>query len=117
VKQCQIDDCLRLYRHAVDAYGELIGKLREVQAVAEGLPILRRTRRRLEEAMDDLDRMGAGLSVLPGLAEELAVERKLSALMRDQAARLGFVFRLEVEDGADPAGDLDDLDDEGWEGD
>lgn len=99
MKQIEIDDCLRLYRLAVDAYGELSDKLKEAQAVAEGVPILRRTRRSLEGAMSDLDRVGKGLSVLPELAGELLVKRRFCVLMKHQAARVGLVFRFDLEDG------------------
>jgi hypothetical protein len=96
VKNTDLNTCLRLYRRSIDAYRELSDALRESQAEAEGSPFLSRVRRLLNEAMRHLDRIGEGISVVPELAESLREESRACAQLKDQAARAGLIFRLDV---------------------
>lgn len=80
MKEAEIDQCLRLYRKAVDSYCDLIDKLAAAQAATAGV-----SRRRLVEAEKDLHQLGEGISVVPELAEEIRAERKL----REPAAFTG----------------------------
>ena len=110
MRKSQLDQCLRLYRQGVAAYGELAEKLKAARVAARRFPQLGETRRQLSEAEGDLDRIGGSLSVLPELAEELREEMRIQAVMRDLAAKEGFVFRLNA--WRRTGGDLldDDLD-------
>ncbi len=107
MKRKEIDECLKLYRDSLDAFAGLEGKLRASRAAADGLPLLRRTVRRLEEANGDLERIGDGLSILPELAQHLLDEKRISAMLRRQAAEKGIVLRYdwdEVDDAGEPKG-------------
>lgn len=105
MRKNDIEDCLRLYRKAVAAFGEVTGKLNPTQAIA----VLRQPA--LKEVEGGLDRIGDGLSVVPELAEELLLERRICALLRDQAARAGLTFQYREEDGMDSKDEEDDEDD------
>jgi hypothetical protein len=96
VKQAQIKECVRIYRKAVDAYDAVLLKIKAAHRAMEGLP-LRGARRPLEEAIDDLERLGEGISVVPELVEDLRVEKRLSAFLREQAARSGLALRDDRE--------------------
>jgi len=102
----------RLYQRALAAYAELSTKLKAAQAVADGVPILRLTKRRFEEAAGDLDTIGDGLSVLPELAERVLLLTRMWATLKDQADKAGLVFRFdeEVFAGAESFHNEDDLD-------
>lgn len=105
MRKTDIKDCLRLYRKAVAAFGEVTGKLSPTQTVA----VLRQPA--LKEVEGGMDRIGDGLSVVPELAEELLLERRTCALLRDQAARAGLTFHDDEEDGMDSKDEEDDGDD------
>ena len=106
MKKAEVQECLRLYRKGVDAYGELTEKLKAVRAAAEGFSVLPRTRRHLEEAVGDLDRIGEGLSVLPELAGRLLEVMRIYGLLKRQAVQAGLTVRY----------DLDGEEDEGFPG-
>ncbi len=97
MKAAEIDRCLRLYRYAVAAFGDLEARLAAFVAAADGLPILRRAHERLAAVRDDLERIGDGLALLPELAEQLQEERRISAALREQAERAGLTLRYDAE--------------------
>ena len=108
MRKREIIDCLRLYRKSVDAFGEVTGKLKAAQAVT----VLRQTRQDLKAVEGGMEQIGDGLSVVPELAEQLLLERRICALQRDQAARAGLTFRYEEKTLPEQDG-LDAMDD--WE--
>jgi hypothetical protein len=97
VRSAEIDRCLRLYRHAVAAFGDLEARLAAFVAAADGLPLLRRMQERLAAVRRDLERIGDGLAVLPELAEQLRAEKRISAQLREQAERAGLVLRYDTD--------------------
>jgi len=112
VTKSEAHSYFRLYERALAAYAELSAKLKAAQAVADGVPILRLTKRRFDEAAGDLDTIGDGLSVLPELAERVLLLTRMWGALKDQAAKAGLVFRFdeEVFAGAELFDDEGDLD-------
>jgi hypothetical protein len=96
VKKSEIDECLRLYRRALEAVLLLKEKLQATRAAADGIPILARSKRRMEEAERDLDQIGEGLAVLPEVAQALIEEKRLAALLRREAEKRGIVLRYDT---------------------
>lgn len=97
MRSAEIERCLRLYRQAVAAFGDLESRLAGFVAAADGLPVLRRLQERLAAVQGDLERIGDGLAVLPELVEELRVEKRISARLRAQAERAGLVLRYDTD--------------------
>jgi hypothetical protein len=95
VKAAEINRCLRCYRHAVAAFGDLEARLAGFLAAADGLPILRRAQERLQAVRHDLERIGDGLALLPELVEQLQEEKRVSAQLRRQGERAGVILRSE----------------------
>ena len=76
MKEAEINQCVRLYRKAVDSYCKLINTLAEAQAATMGCRGCAGPRQRLLEAEEELSQIGEGISMLPELAEELLAERR-----------------------------------------
>lgn len=95
MKAAEINRCLRCYRHAVAAFGDLEARLAAFLAAADGLPILRRAHERLQAVRHDLERIGDGLALLPELVGQLQEEKRISAQLRGQAERAGVILRSE----------------------
>jgi hypothetical protein len=95
MRTAEINRCLRCYRHAVAAFGDLEARLAAFLAAADGLPILRRAQERLQAARLDLERIGDGLALLPELVGELQEEKRVSARLREQAERAGVILRAD----------------------
>jgi hypothetical protein len=98
VKKIEIAECLRVYRAGLDSYTEVVHKLHDSRKAADGIPILRRAQRWLEEAMAAVEKLGDGLSLVPELAVQLREERRLYDKLLRQAKRAGVDLRYDDEE-------------------
>lgn len=102
-KRTDIDRCVRAYQVGLDAYEALEKNIRAAESATAEVPVrvqrVRDARAHLAKAFPILSRLGEALAFLPGVAGQLAEERRISGTLRRQAERQGVKVRY---DGAEP---------------
>jgi hypothetical protein len=85
VGEAEIRECWAKYRRAVDHYSKILNKLKAARDAAEGVPILRRAQRHIDQALQDITSLGDLMALVPELAtrlEEQAAQLRFEALVR-----------------------------------
>jgi hypothetical protein len=85
VGEAEIRECWAKYRRAVHIYSEILNKLKAARDAAEGVPILRRAQRHIDQALQDITSLGDLMSLVPELAtrlQEQAAQLRFDDLMR-----------------------------------
>jgi hypothetical protein len=86
VGETDIRECWAKYRKAIDLYSRILDKLEAARDAAEGVPILRRAQRHIEEALHDISCLGDLMSLVPELTTRLQAQTaqlRLAVLLRE----------------------------------
>lgn len=95
MKQSEIRKCLQMYRNSVETYCRLIDLFAAIEASLAGMPRRFPGRLALQDAESGLSCLGDALSMVPQLVELVEEERRLGAMIRQQAARAGIALRYD----------------------
>jgi len=116
VGEAEFKECLAKYRKAVHLYSKILDNLKAAREAAEGVPILRRAHRRIDEAVDDIVALGDLISLVPELTNRLralGAQMRLAALMREDPFDVRFLLPFDIKASE---GEPDETTDEGKSG-